>query len=280
MSSRDGVRYVNSWEFQSRTSHFQDCKFSISLSRWFSADMKYRNDTQSMRRYNVKRVLCGASLWVGYLGLGAGFLYLLFNPQAVTRLFSAGIIGRRITGILGWSSWRGLNVCFVICVIRSCYLAVVWEYICVGSRLSSHKLAIVQISDYLSVLSVVEFQHYLRMRGLRPGQSSKRRQSSTESLQLNSTIRWLFDCDSYVGGSYLDRQGDNSSSQCCNFRIPIISVVPVNFGVSSLIVAEYNTVLRSQFSGSTHFSTTSSLWPHLRLGQIYIPIWQYSLHSS
>ena len=114
MSSRDGVRCVNSWEFQSRTSHFQDCKFSISLSKWFSADIKYRNDTQSMRRRHVKRVLCGASLWVGYLGLGAGFLYLLFNPQAVTRLFSASIIGRRISGITGWSSWGGLNVYFVL----------------------------------------------------------------------------------------------------------------------------------------------------------------------
>ena len=39
--------------------------------------MKYRNNTQSMRRNIVKRALCGASLWVGYLGLGAGFLYLL-----------------------------------------------------------------------------------------------------------------------------------------------------------------------------------------------------------
>ena len=104
MSSRDGVRCVISWEFQSRTSHFQDCGFSISLSRRFSAEMKYRNDTQSMRRRHVKRVLCGASLWAGYLGLGAGFLYLLFNPQAATCFFSASIIGRRITSIPGWSS--------------------------------------------------------------------------------------------------------------------------------------------------------------------------------
>ena len=166
--------------------------------------------------------------------------------------------------VLKGSECMFCNLCYQI-MLSCCCLRV---YLCWIKA----ELAIVQISDYLSVLSVVEFQHYLRMRGLRPGQSSKRRQSSTESLQLNSTIRWLFDCDSYVGGSYLDRQGDNSSSQCCNFRIPIISVVPVNFCVSSLIVAEYNTVLRSQFSGSTHFSTTSSLWPHLRLGQIYIPI--------
>ena len=121
MSSRDGVRCVNSWEFQSRTSHFQDCKFSISLSRWFSADMKYRNDTQSMRRYNVKRVLGGASLWAGYLGLGAGFLYLLFNPRAATCLFSAKTIGRWFTGLPGWSSWGGLNVYFIICIIEVFY---------------------------------------------------------------------------------------------------------------------------------------------------------------
>ena len=64
--------------------------------------MKYRNDTQSIRRRQVKRVLCGASLWVGYLGMGVGSLFLLFNPQAVIYLFS--IVGRRIVGVLGWSS--------------------------------------------------------------------------------------------------------------------------------------------------------------------------------
>ena len=104
MSSRDGIRCVDSWEFQSQTSYFQECKFSesISLSRRFSADMNYRNDTQSMRRLQFKRGLCGASIWVGYLGLGAGFLYVLFNLQATICLF--GIVGRRITDILGWSS--------------------------------------------------------------------------------------------------------------------------------------------------------------------------------
>ena len=100
MSSKDGVRYVNSWEFQSQTSHFQECKFSISLSNF--SNMKYRNDTQSIRRRQVKRVLCGASLWVGYLGMGAGLLFLLFNPQATICLFST--VGRRIAGVLGWYS--------------------------------------------------------------------------------------------------------------------------------------------------------------------------------
>ena len=100
MSSRDGVRYVNSWEFQSQTNHFQECKFSISLSK--ISNMKYRNDTQSIRRRQVKIVLCGASLWVGYLGLGAGSLFLLFNPQATICLFST--VGRRIAGVLGWYS--------------------------------------------------------------------------------------------------------------------------------------------------------------------------------
>ena len=64
--------------------------------------MKYRNDAHSMRRHQVKRGLYGASLWVGYLGLGAGSLYLSLNPQKVTGLFC--IVGRRITGVLGWSS--------------------------------------------------------------------------------------------------------------------------------------------------------------------------------
>ena len=32
MSSRDGVRYANSWEFRSQTSPFQDCKLTTSLS--------------------------------------------------------------------------------------------------------------------------------------------------------------------------------------------------------------------------------------------------------
>ena len=100
MSSRDGVRCVNSWEFQSQTSHFQECKFSTSLSK--ISNTKYRNDTQSIRRRQVKRGLYGASLWVGYLGLGAGSLYLLSNPQKVTGLFC--IVGKRITGIPGWSS--------------------------------------------------------------------------------------------------------------------------------------------------------------------------------
>ena len=100
MSSKDGVRCVNSWEFQSQTNHFQECKFSISLSK--ISNMKYRNDTQSIRRLRVKMVLCGASLWVGYLGMGAGSLSLLFNPQAAIYLFS--IVGRRIVGVLGWSS--------------------------------------------------------------------------------------------------------------------------------------------------------------------------------
>ena len=114
MSSRDGVRCVNSWEFQSRTSHFQECKFSTYLSK--ISNMKYRNDTQSIRRRQVQRGLYGGSLWVGYLGLGAGSLYLLSNPQKVTGLFC--IVSRRITGILGWSSWGGLSVYFVICVIN------------------------------------------------------------------------------------------------------------------------------------------------------------------
>ena len=46
--------------------------------------------------------LYGVSLWVRYLGLGVGFLYLVFNPHAATCLFS--IVGRKIAGILGWSS--------------------------------------------------------------------------------------------------------------------------------------------------------------------------------
>ena len=64
--------------------------------------MKYRNDTQSIRRCQVKRVLCGASLWVGYLGMRAGSLFLLFNPQVAIYLFS--VAGRKIAGVLGWSS--------------------------------------------------------------------------------------------------------------------------------------------------------------------------------
>ena len=100
MSSRDGVRCVNSWEFQSQTIHFQECKFSTYLSK--ISNMKYRNDTQSTLRRQVKRGLYGASLWVGYIGLGAGFLYVLFNPQAAACLFS--IVGRKIAGVLGWSS--------------------------------------------------------------------------------------------------------------------------------------------------------------------------------
>ena len=101
MSSRDGVRYANSWEFQSQTNHFQECKFSTSVSRKI-ANMKDRNDTQSMRRRHVETALCGASLWVGYLGLGTGSLYLLFNPQKAICFFN--IVGRRITSVLGWSS--------------------------------------------------------------------------------------------------------------------------------------------------------------------------------
>ena len=126
MSSRDGVRCVNFWEFQSQTNHFQQCKFPISLSK--ISNMKYRNDTQSIRRHQIKLVLCGASLWVGYLGMGAGSLFLLFNPQAAICLFS--IVGRMIAGVLGWSSWGGLNVCLVvISVFSPCYPAVVQEYI-------------------------------------------------------------------------------------------------------------------------------------------------------
>ena len=101
MSSRDGIRYVNFWEFQSQISHFRDCKFFTSLSRRI-VNMKYRNDTQSMRKLCVMFSLRAASLWVGYLGLGAGTFYLLLNPQKVTGLFR--IVGRRITGVLGWSS--------------------------------------------------------------------------------------------------------------------------------------------------------------------------------
>ena len=97
MSSRDGVRCVNSWEFQFQTSHFQECKFSTSLSKF--SNIKYRNDTQSLRRRQVKRGLYGASLWVGYLGLGAVFLYLLSNPQKAIGLLC--IVGTRITGIFG-----------------------------------------------------------------------------------------------------------------------------------------------------------------------------------
>ena len=83
--------------------------------------MKYRNDTQSMRRNYVKRALCGTSLWVGYLSLGVGSLYLLFNPQAATCLFSASTIGRWFTGLPGWSPWGGLNVYFIICIIEVFY---------------------------------------------------------------------------------------------------------------------------------------------------------------
>ena len=101
MSSRDGIRYANSWEFQSQTNHFQKCKFSAFVSRKI-ANMKDRNDVQSMRRLHVERALYGASLWVGYLGLGTGSLYLLFNPQKATCLFN--IVGRRITSVLGWWS--------------------------------------------------------------------------------------------------------------------------------------------------------------------------------
>ena len=100
MSSKDGVRYVNSWEFQSQTSHFQECKFSISPSNF--SNMKYRNDTQSLRRYQLKRSLNGASLWLGYLGLGVGLMYFLLNPQKATCLFS--IIGKKISSVLGWIS--------------------------------------------------------------------------------------------------------------------------------------------------------------------------------
>ena len=100
MSSRDGVRYVSSWEFQSQTSHFQECKFSISLSK--ISNMKYRNDTQSLRRRQLKRSLNGASLWLGYFGLGVGLMYFLSNPQKATCLIS--IIGRKISSVLGWMS--------------------------------------------------------------------------------------------------------------------------------------------------------------------------------
>ena len=100
MSSRDGVRYVNSWEFQSQTNHFQECKFSISPSNF--SNMKCRNDTQSIRRRQLRRCLSGASLWLGYFGLGVGLMYFLSNPQKATCLFS--IIGRKISSVLGWIS--------------------------------------------------------------------------------------------------------------------------------------------------------------------------------
>ena len=73
--------------------------------RGFSADMECRNDSQSIRWFFIKRSLNGTSLWLGYLGLGAGLLYFLLNPQKATSLFS--IIGRKISNVLGWMSWRG-----------------------------------------------------------------------------------------------------------------------------------------------------------------------------
>ena len=107
MSSREGIRCVNSQKFQSQTGHFQDCKSSTPLSKRFS-DMEYRNDTQNIHRHSIMTRLHTVSLWVGYLGLGVGSLYLLFNPQKATCL--SHIVGRRITGVFEWYSWGRLNV--------------------------------------------------------------------------------------------------------------------------------------------------------------------------
>lgn len=54
-----------------------------------------------MRKLFFNRGMNGATLWLGYLGLGAGFLYLLFNPQKAANLF--GIIGGRVSSVLGWA---------------------------------------------------------------------------------------------------------------------------------------------------------------------------------
>ena len=67
--------------------------------------MGCRNDSERFRRFLIKKSLNGASLWLGYLGLGVGLLYLLLNPQKATGLFS--IIGRKTSSVLGWMSLKG-----------------------------------------------------------------------------------------------------------------------------------------------------------------------------
>ena len=61
--------------------------------------MGCRNDSERFRRFLIKKSLNGASLWLGYLGLGVGLLYLLLDPRKATGFLS--IIGRKISSILG-----------------------------------------------------------------------------------------------------------------------------------------------------------------------------------
>ena len=108
MSSKDGVHYVNSWEFRSQTSHFRDCKFSTSVSRRFSTDMKVKK-----RHTNHASVFSPEELgWCKPLAsvprTSSGIIvYLVESAEGYLFLRHRWEKGFRRTWMGGWRPFKG-----------------------------------------------------------------------------------------------------------------------------------------------------------------------------